>query len=141
MMNKEWKPLFQIQLIHVINKLRIHGLHIGAPDSVIYEIMGEPELPTTKLNKKSKIYCHIYGNVTIYSENNIVIAIDIDLHGVRKKIVDFGEVANWKLNDWLALSKQKGWHVNNIYDVIQLEGNGIVIGLSQEGKVGVVSIR
>ena len=139
-MNEEWNPIFQIELMDIINSLHIKKLHVGSSDSLIYETMGEPELPVAKLNRKSKIFSHLYGNVNILSVNNTVISIDIDMHGFRKKMVILGRINSWKLNNWLELAKIKNWNVNKICDVVRLEGKGIVICLSPDGKVGMISL-
>ena len=139
-MNEEWKPIFQIELMDIINSMHIKKLHVGSSDSLIYETMGEPELPVAQLNRKSKIFSHLYGNVNILSENNTIISINIDMHSFRKKMVVPGRVYEWKLDNWQELSKIKDWHVNKICDVVRLEGKGIVICLSSDGKVGMISL-
>ena len=141
-MNEEWNPIFQIELMDIINSLHIKKLHVGSSDSLIYETMGEPELPVARLDtdRESKIFSHLYGNVNILSKNNTVISIDIDMHGFRKKMVILGRINSWKLNDWLKLAKIKNWNVNKICDVVRLEGKGIVICLSPDGKVGMISL-
>ncbi|OCG51573.1 hypothetical protein A9G38_05910 [Gilliamella sp. Imp1-1] len=140
MMNEEWEPIFQIELMDIINSLNIKKLHVGSSDSLIYEIMGEPELAVTRLNRKSKIFSHLYGNVNILSENNMVISINIDMHCFRKKMVVLGRINSWKLDTWLELSKIKDWRVNKFCDVVRLEGKGIVICLLPNGEVGMISL-
>jgi hypothetical protein len=139
-MNKEWEPIFQIELIDIINSLHIKKLHVGSSDSLINETMGEPELPVARLNRKSKIFNHLYGNVNILSENHTVISINIDMHGFRKKMVILGSINSWKFDDWLALSKIKDWNVNQFCDGVRLEGKGIVICLLLDGKVEMVTL-
>jgi len=62
------------------------------------------------------------------------------MHGFRKNMVILGRINSWKLNDWLKLAKIKNWNVNKICDVVRLEGKGIVICLSQDGKVEMISL-
>ena len=139
-MNEEWNPIFQIELMDIINSLHIKKLHVGSSDSLIYETMGEPELPVARLNRKSKIFSHRYGNVDILSANNTVIKIYIGMHGFRKNMVILGRINSWKLNDWLKLAKIKKWNVYTMCDVIRLEGKGIDIYVSPDGKVEAISL-
>ncbi|WP_081297399.1 hypothetical protein [Gilliamella sp. wkB292] len=140
-MNKEWSPMFQIEIMDIINSLQLNKLHVGSPDSLIDETLGEPELPKAKLNKKYKIYNYLYGNVSVLSENNIVINISIDMHGIRKKMVTLGSVNDWTLDKWLELSKLKKWNINKFCDVINLEGKGLIISLSLEGKLTMLTLN
>lgn len=140
-MNKEWSPMFQIEIMDIIDSLQINKLRVGSPDSLIDETLGEPELPKAKLNKKFKIYNYLYGNVSILSENNIVINISIDMHGIRKKMVTLGSVNDWTLDKWLELSKLKKWNINKFCDVVNLEGNGLIISLSLEGKLTMLTLN
>ncbi|MCX8729196.1 hypothetical protein J3U66_02245 [Gilliamella sp. B2969] len=140
-MNKEWSPMFQIEIMDIIDSLQINKLRVGSPDSLIDETLGEPELPKAKLNKKFKIYNYLYGNVSILSENNIVINISIDMHGIRKKMVTLGSVNDWTLDKWLELSKLKKWNINKFCDVVNLEGKGLIISLSLEGKLTMLTLN
>lgn len=141
-MNKEWNPIFQIELMDIINSLQIEKLRVGSSDSLIYETMGEPELPVARLDtdRESKIFSHRYGNVGILSANNTVIKIYIGMHGFRKNMVILGRINSWKLNDWLKLAKIKKWNVYTMCDVIRLEGKGIDIYVSPDGKVEAISL-
>lgn len=133
--------MFQIEIMDIIDSLQINKLRVGSPDSLIDETLGEPELPKAKLNKKFKIYNYLYGNVSILSENNIVINISIDMHGIRKKMVTLGSVNDWTLDKWLELSKLKKWNINKFCDVVNLEGKGLIISLSLEGKLTMLTLN
>ncbi len=140
-MNNKWAPSINLDLIDVINIHGIKGIRVGSPEYVICEIIGEAELPATKLSKKSKIVNHLYGNVNLLSENGCVIAINIDFHGNRTEMVTIGEIKSWDIDDWMQLVEKEGWIVTKTGDVIQIIGNRIIISLSQEGQVRLVSLR
>ncbi len=57
--------------MNIINDLCVNG-RVSSPDSLICEVMGEPELPITRLSKKSKVFNYLYGNVSFLSENGSV---------------------------------------------------------------------
>lgn len=140
-MNKKWNPMFQIEIMDIIDSLQINRLRVGSPDSLIYETLGEPELPKAKLNKKSKIFNYLYGNVSILSENHAVISINIDMHGIRKKMVTLGSVSDWRLDEWLELSKLKKWNINKFCNVVHIKGKGLIISLSLEGKLEMFTLN
>ncbi|WP_447884569.1 hypothetical protein [Serratia fonticola] len=140
-MNDRWIPSINLDLIDVINTHGIKGVRVGSPESFVFEIMGEAELPATKISKKSKILNHLYGNVSLLSENGHIIAINIDFHGNRAEMVAIGEIDSWGMDDWVQLAEKEGWITTKTDDVIQLIGNGIIISLSKEGQVGLLSLR
>lgn len=140
-MKNNWTPSINLDLIDIINTHTIKGLRVGSPESYICKIMGTAELPVTKLNKKSKIFNHLYGNVTLLSENGCVIAISIDFNSKRTEMVAFGEIGSWGLDDWMQLAEKERWLTINSGDVIQLIGNGIIISLSQKGQLGLLSLK
>ncbi|OCJ30494.1 hypothetical protein [Serratia sp. 14-2641] len=53
-MNDKWTPSINLDLMDVINTQSIKGVQVGSPEAFIFEIMGEAELPATKLSKKLK---------------------------------------------------------------------------------------
>ncbi|CAI1677461.1 TPA: hypothetical protein ACSTJY_000598 [Serratia fonticola] len=140
-MNDKWTPSINLDLMDVINTQSIKGVQVGSPEAFIFEIMGEAELPATRLSKKSKIINHLYGNVNFLSENGYVIAINIDFHGNREKMITLGDIGGWGVNDWFELSELKGWSLNNLDGVMRILGGGIVIELSKEGELSMVSLR
>ena len=140
-MNDKWTPLINLDLISVINTQSIKGVQVGSSEAFIFEVMGEAELPATRISKKSKIFNHLYSNVSFLSENGYVIAINIDFHGNREKMITLGGIIDWGVNDWFELSELKGWNLNNQGNVIRIIGVGIIIELSKEGELSMVSFR
>lgn len=141
-MNYKWTPPFRLDLLDVIDRNNnINGLHIGSPEFLITKLLGEPELPVAKLSKKSKILNHLYGNVSILSEHEHVIAINIDFLSNRSELITKDKIKSWTINNWLELSVSKHWELNKINDTLQLVGDGISISLFVDGKLGMVSIR
>ena len=125
----------------IIENYSINGLSIGSPAQKIYEIMGEPDFPVGKLNKKSKLLYWSYGNITFLTENNCIVAIDIDLHSNKKEIVCLDKILNWKLENWLTWAKKHEFCIQNVSDIIKIVGSNIIFSLSQKGKLGMISIR
>ncbi|EBA0261602.1 hypothetical protein KK742_003616, partial [Salmonella enterica] len=107
----------------------------------LHEIMGEPELPVARMGKKSKIYYWLYGNVSFLSEGDYVIAIDIDFHSNRERVITFDKTMNWEINDWLNLANENEFDINNDNKLFYLTHDGISICLSQNGRLGMVSLR
>ncbi|WP_018886421.1 hypothetical protein [Paenibacillus massiliensis] len=140
-MNHEWTPLFEVELIDVIRLNSIHALQVGQPEAVVVSSLGEPELPAAKVSKKSTMVHYTYGNVTVIVEHGDVIAMDIDLHGNRQKVVHPGIVATWGLKEWQSFAEDQGWSLEHVHDIVQIRGEVITLGLSLDGKIGMVSMR
>ena len=141
MINSTWDSPLQLDVISIIEQLSINGLRIGSSISQLLEVMGKPELPAAKLSKKSKIVYWLYGNVSFLSEDDSLIAIDVDFHSNRKKIVKLGEIVNWKSKDWLNWAQKRQLNINKQDAVINISDNNIIITLSQDWSLGMVSIR
>lgn len=141
MSSNKWTPELKLDIMKVINYTSINGLHVGSSTALIHELLGEPELPIAKINKKSKILYWLYGNVSILSENDYVIAIDVDFHSKREQMVTLGKLVNWGREDWLIFAKENKWDLKNISNATSLINGGIIIGLSQHGKLDILSLR
>ncbi|EAX5842455.1 hypothetical protein BEI30_22170, partial [Salmonella enterica] len=94
-----------------------------------------------RMGKKSKIYYWLYGNVSFLSEGDYVIAIDIDFHSNRERVITFDKTMNWEINDWLNLANENEFDINNDNKLFYLTHDGISICLSQNGRLGMVSLR
>ncbi|MBB2435712.1 hypothetical protein [Escherichia sp. 11.1600] len=141
MKHNKWNSAFKLDVMSVIKDLSIKGLRVGSSITRLHEIMGEPELPVAKISKKSKIYYWLYGNISFLSEENYVVAIDIDFHSNREKVITFDNTMNWELNNWLNLAKEYNFNINNDNQLFYLTHDGISICLSQYGRLSMVSLR
>ncbi|WP_158006216.1 hypothetical protein [Serratia sp. 14-2641] len=56
-------------------------------------------------------------------------------------MITLGDIGGWGVNDWFELSELKGWSLNNLDGVIRILGGGIIIELSKEGELSMVSLR
>lgn len=111
-MHQQWQTHLQFNLIDIIDHGDIQGLRVGSSVMKIQSILGEPQYPVAKLNKKSKVYCHLYGNINIYSANDVVEAIKIDFHGNQELPVILGKLDNyWRLAKWLSWAESSAWQV------------------------------
>jgi len=141
MKNSKWHPAFKLDVMNVIKDLSIKGLCVGSSIAQLHAIMGEPELPAAKMGKRSKIYYWLYGNVSFLAEGDYVIAIDIDFHSNRERVITFDKTMNWEINDWLNLANENKFDINNHNELCYLTHDGISIFLSQDGRLGMVSLR
>ncbi|EDU9624197.1 hypothetical protein XW65_002356 [Salmonella enterica subsp. enterica] len=141
MKHNKWNPAFKLDIMNVIKDLSIKGLCVGSSIAQVHEIMGEPELPVAKMGKKSKIYYWLYGNVSFLSEGDYVIAIDIDSHSNRERVITFDKTMNWEVNDWLNLANGNEFDIDNDGELVYLTHDGISICLSLDGRLGMVSLR
>lgn len=48
---------------------------------------------------------------------------------------------NWEINDWLNLANENEFDINNDNKLFYLTHDGISICLSQNGRLGMVSLR
>jgi hypothetical protein len=140
-MDSDWSPSITFKLIEILRNDGLEELPIGSPEITIKNIMGEPEVPRAKLNKKSKVYCHLYGNVTFLTEYDKLIAIDIDLHGNRSNTVDIGDISSWNMEDWMLFAENNNWSILRCDDIILLSGKHIKASISTEGAIRMLSIR
>ncbi|MDX7989508.1 hypothetical protein FE392_19850 [Xenorhabdus sp. 12] len=136
-----WIPSVEIELLNIINDNGIKALPIGSSEELILKTLGEPELPRARFSKKSKIITHLYGNLSVLSENGTIIAIDIDFKGEKTEVVKKGEISCWGINQWVNLSEKKKWTVDKLNDVININSGKLNIGLSINGEVNLISIR
>ncbi|EBA5557651.1 hypothetical protein BKN84_20740 [Salmonella enterica] len=136
-----WTPEFKLDAINVIKSLSIKGLCVGSSIIQLHEIMGEAELPVTKIGKKSKIYYWLYGNISFLSEGDYVIAIDVDFHSSRMQVVTLDMTLDWGIDDWLDFGSKNNYNIKNEYELFYLTHVGITICLSHDGKLGMISLR
>lgn len=139
-MHQQWQTHLQFNLIDIIDHGDIQGLRVGSSVMKIQSILGEPQYPVAKLNKKSKVYCHLYGNINIYSANDVVEAINIDVHGNQKLPVILGELVNWRLAKWLSWAESSAWQVEQGNERVNLSINNLTIQLFPSGKLALVSL-
>lgn len=92
------------------------------------------------LIKKFKIYCHLYGNINIYSANDVVEVINIDFHGNQKHPVILGKPDNWRLAKWLSWAESNAWQVEQGDQLVNLSTNNLTIQLFLSGKLALVSL-
>lgn len=93
------------------------------------------------LIKKSKIYYYLYGNINIYSVNDVVEAIKIDFHGNQELPVILGKLDNyWRLAKWLSWSESNVWQVELGNERVNLSTNNFTIQLFLSGKLALVSL-
>lgn len=140
-MSKEWKPATTFDVMDIINAEAIKEISVGSSVEQVYSILGEPELPPARLSRKSPIYIHLYGNVSLSAEDGKIITIDIDFHGSRKKMVFTDSIKNWSFENWTELSKKKGWEINLIYDTYSISNLGMTIAVSEKGKIRMLSLQ
>lgn len=140
-MSKKWKPSTIFKVIDIINEEAIISIPIDSSIEKMHSILGDPELPPAKLSKGLPIFIYLYGNVSISVENGNLIAIDIDFHGNREKMVVAESIKNWGLNEWIELSKKNGWEMSMIYDTYSITSSKIRIGVSESGKIKMLSLR
>lgn len=139
-MNK-WKSVCNTSLLDIIHTQGVGELQVGVSESEMLEILGEPEFPAARLSPKSLIIQRNYGNMTILTENKYVIAIDINLENKQIDGIMLGEVGEYRMSQWDKFAKQYGWTIGKIVDVVQLRKDGVLISLSLEGKIMMVSLR
>lgn len=139
MNDTSWIPKRMFYVEDILKNMSVGGLKIGAGQSEIEVLLGPPELPMAKLGKKSKIWASLYGNVSVLTSNEKVISIDIDFHGNRTKMVQTGAFEKWHLQDWKNYAQSQGWHLKSIGDQYKVDGDGITIGLDNEGEIGTLS--
>ncbi|MNJ51398.1 hypothetical protein D3C77_467000 [compost metagenome] len=139
-MNK-WVQVFDIELLEIIRNQGVGELQVGAPEDRMLAILGEPELPVVRLSKKSPIFQRNYENMTILTENEYVIAIDINFENDQLEGIILGEAGQYRISEWMDFAQQHGWTVTKIVDVVQLGKDRVMISLSLEGKIMMVSLR
>lgn len=139
-MNK-WSSVFNMELLEIIRNQGVGELQVGTSESRLLAILGEPELPATRLGKKSPIFQRNYGNLTILTENEYVIAIDINFENKQIGGISLGEVGQYRISEWMDYAQQHDWTVTKIVDVVQLGKDRGMISLSLEGKLMMVSLR
>ena len=93
------------------------------------------------LIKKSKVYCYLYGNINIYSVNDVVEVINIDFHGNQELPVILGKLDNyWRLAKWLSWAERSAWQVEQGNERVNLSSNNLTIQLFPSGKLALVSL-
>ncbi|EIK3124917.1 hypothetical protein LJ068_003804 [Escherichia coli] len=136
-----WNPEFKLDAINIIKNLSIKGLCVGSSIIQLHEVMGETELPVTKLGKKSKIYYWLYGNISFLSEGDYVIAIDVDFHSNRMQVVTLDMTLDWSIDDWLGFGRENNYNIKTEYGLFYLTHVGITICLSHDGRLEMISLR
>ncbi|WP_224364524.1 hypothetical protein [Hyalangium versicolor] len=143
-MTEGWSPGRVYELREVLDAQSLGGLRVGDPEERIESLLGAPEGPRARLGRKSKIWARQYGNVSILTEEGRVIAVNMDFEGQREPMVVAGELERWRLPDWEAFARGRGWEVRSISGVSSLRGPGVTIGIDPEGAlhtVGLVETR
>ncbi|MEQ9877649.1 hypothetical protein ABRP92_06615 [Pectobacterium aroidearum] len=140
-MEKKKYFLINGNLYDILNSNKFGNVKIGSSILDIISSLGEPDSKPEKISRKSKIYNYSYGNVNILVEGNLVVAINIDLHGESNNFIKLEGMDNWNLEDWIKLAKSKSWNIELISDTTNIYGDGISLALSREGKIAMVSIR
>jgi len=134
---------FIVELMDLIKDNRLCGISIGDPVHQIQNIFGSPELPKVRLGRRSKykLWSHLYGNLSFVSDDNdVIVSIDIDLHGNRRKYVDALHEKK-SLNEWMIFFAENNWNVRKYDGVISANSNGISISFSLSGKLEMVSLH
>lgn len=139
-MNKR-KSLFNIEMLEIIYNQGVGELQVGTSEGRMLAILGEPKLPAARISKKLPIYQHNYGNLTVLTENEYVIAIDINFENKQIGGISLGEVGQYRISEWMDYAQQHDWTVTKIVDVVQLGKDRVMISLSLEGKLMMVSLR
>jgi hypothetical protein len=140
MSDTSWIPTRLFYVEDILKDMAIGGLKIGAGQNEIEASLGPPELPMARLGKRSKIWVSLYGNVSVLTSNEKVISIDIDFHGNRAEMVQAGLFEKWHLQEWKSYAQDQGWHLKPIGNQYTMVGDGITIGLDNEGEIGTLSL-
>ena len=134
------KMKFIIDYDSLLNQ-RIDEVFVGAPSNIVTKIFGVPDMPIYKINKKSKIFSHVYGNLNILSENGKIIAILIDFHTGSTNVIELDKSINAGFEHWLSFAKKNGYDVEKNDDMVKILGTGIAICLSCNGVVTMISFH
>jgi hypothetical protein len=117
------------------------GIEVGGSIQALPEFLGGTDYPPVRLTKKSKILNHLYGNVTVLSEQGRVIHIDVDFHGNRENTVDAEDLKRMTYAEWLDFAVHNNCSVKRILDITHIGGKGFLVNISASGEIGILSFR
>lgn len=136
-----WSPRQVFSLAQVLESGALGPLRVGAAADEIEPCLGPAELPPARLSRRSKIWSHVYGNVTLLVSSGRIDAIQIDYEGVRPRMVEPGHQEGWRMADWQAFATQRGWEIRTVDDVVWVLGGPVILNLRPSGALQIVSLR
>ena len=135
-----WTPRQVFELQEVLRTRALGGLSVGSSVDQVETLLGPAEQPKQRLGRKSKIWVTQYGNVSVLTDRQRIIAVNIDFEGWRPTMVRAGSMEKWRLDEWEAYSRQEGCRVYRDLDVLRLTSPSAIVSLRADGVLHVASL-
>ncbi|WP_145986845.1 hypothetical protein [Burkholderia sp. MSMB617WGS] len=130
---------FIIDVMDLIKERRLHGIAVGDSIESVRNVFGMAELPKSRIGRRSKLHYHLYGNLSFVSEDEVVVSINIDLHGNRMRVVDVVDEGRG-VDEWMAFFSENKWNVRRVSEIISASSNGVSLDFLPSGKLGMISL-
>src|SRR5262245_18165118 len=124
-----WSAQKLFGLAEVLEQEAIGDIEVGSPVDRLVPVLGPPVLPPSKLNRRSRIWSWVYGNLSVLASNDRIDEIQIDFEGNRSTLIDAGIMRTWGMAEWRSYAEQRGLDVCQRSEMLELRGPRTIVAL------------